>query len=343
MAWELLLESCSSEPVAVDEVNLVSGPLKKTWSAAEVAAVAMHLKSDSKRASGIARVSLKTDRLQIPAGETAAIYLWHEALTMTLVHGVRFSGAHATDEIQVSVEPAAIASSVAPPLLGPGWFSSSAPANQSPHRRAFYRFDNGMHIAQRYAIDFVRTDEEGVRIHGDPTHNESYMAYGAPVIAIADGLMMSVKDGIPDNQPAGCPPPGPNVVCEIKTAVQITRDTVAGNYVLVDHGEGRYATYAHLVPGSLTVREGDPVARGQVLAKVGNSGNSQEPHLHFHVCNGASVLDCEGIPVQFEQFVAFPVDPRRGPTGPPAFLRDAIPASSNVLTFPDENGQIAQP
>ncbi len=68
------------------------------------------------------------------------------------------------------------------------------------------------------------------------------MAYVAPVIAVADGVVTSVKDGIPDNQPADCPPPGPNVVFEIKTAVQMTRDTVVGNYVLVDHGEGRYAT-----------------------------------------------------------------------------------------------------
>ncbi len=173
MAWELLLENCASESLVVDEVTLSSGPLKKTLSASQIAGTAMHLKRDAKRASGIARVSLKTDRLQIPAGETAAIYLWHEALTMTLVHGVRFSGAHATDEIKVSVEPAAIASSVAPPLLGPGWFSSSAPSNQTSHRRAFYQIDTGMKIAQRFAIDFVRTDQEGIRIHGDPTLTES--------------------------------------------------------------------------------------------------------------------------------------------------------------------------
>ncbi|MDX1983227.1 MAG: M23 family metallopeptidase [Bryobacteraceae bacterium] len=78
------------------------------------------------------------------------------------------------------------------------------------------------------------------------------------------------------------------------------RETLGGNYIVLDLGGGRFAFYAHLQPGSLRVKPGDKVKRGQVLGLACNSGNSTEPHLHFHVSNGPDPLASEGLPFVFE-------------------------------------------
>jgi murein DD-endopeptidase len=97
------------------------------------------------------------------------------------------------------------------------------------------------------------------------------------------------KDGIPDNVPL-----------TEKRAVPITLETIAGNLVVVDIGNGRYATFGHLAPNSVRVSVGAKVRRGQVLGLLGNSGNSDAPHLHFHVTDGRSPLGSEGVPYVFE-------------------------------------------
>jgi murein DD-endopeptidase MepM/ murein hydrolase activator NlpD len=71
---------------------------------------------------------------------------------------------------------------------------------------------------------------------------------------------------------------------------------VDGNHIVLDIGSGAYVFYAHLLKGSLLVKEGDKVRKGQVLAKLGNTGNANASHLHFHVMNGPSVLGSSGIP-----------------------------------------------
>ena len=104
-------------------------------------------------------------------------------------------------------------------------------------------------------------------------------------------VVVTTKDDIPQNVP------GDN-----SRAVPMTIETIGGNHIILDLGQGRYAFYAHLQPGSLRVKEGDHVKRGRVLALVGNSGNSTEPHLHFHVSDGNSPLASEGVPYVLESF-----------------------------------------
>jgi murein DD-endopeptidase MepM/ murein hydrolase activator NlpD len=84
--------------------------------------------------------------------------------------------------------------------------------------------------------------------------------------------------------------------------VPITLETVGGNHVILDLGQGRYAFYAHLQPGSLRVKAGDKVRRGQVVGLVGNSGNSTEPHLHFHISDANSPLGSDGLPYLLPAF-----------------------------------------
>jgi len=82
----------------------------------------------------------------------------------------------------------------------------------------------------------------------------------------------------------------------------MTLETAAGNHVILSLRNGHYAFYAHLQPGSIRIKPGDRVRRGQVLGLLGNSGNSNAPHLHFHISNGDSWFASEGVPFLFDSF-----------------------------------------
>ncbi len=186
-----------------------------------------------------------------------------------------------------TAKPAAIG----PPLRGANWVAANGPSNTSPHRRSIVPVNGTAHLAQRFAIDWIQTDTDGLSFAGPQDQNRSYHAYGAEVLAVADGTVVETRDAIPENIP------NPS-----ERAVPITLDTIGGNHLILDLGAGRFATYLHLQPGSLRVKPGQRVSRGDVLALVGNSGNSSEPHLHFQVTDAGSVLDSEGLPYLLDSF-----------------------------------------
>ena len=177
-----------------------------------------------------------------------------------------------------------------PPFREGTWLAANGPSNGSLHRRTILAVNGRARIAQRFAIDWIKLGDNGLPYRGDPAQNASWFGYGEDVLAAADGVVTAVKDKIVDNVPLSTP------------SVPITLETVAGNHVIVEHGRGRFALYAHLQPGSLRVKVGDHVRRGQVLGRLGNSGNSDAPHIHFHLCDANSPLGCEGLPYVMERF-----------------------------------------
>jgi hypothetical protein len=203
-----------------------------------------------------------------------------------------------------------------PPLHGTGWMASNGPSNKSHHRRVILPLGGHARVPQRFAIDWVRLGADGkTTFTGDPSKNASYLAYGGEALAVGDGVVTEVKDGIQENVPQEPP------------AVPITLETVAGNHVIVDLGGGYFGLWAHLQPGSVRVKVGDHVRRGQVLGLVGNSGNSTEPHLHFHVTDASSCLASEGIPYAFGSFEV------RGPANAGRHDRE-LPTEDEVVSFP---------
>ena len=240
------------------------------------------------------------DRRTLAAGKTVLVFLW---IPVTVVPA---SLRHRITVGEISVEGAAIAPASTPPVvIGPplddgDWMAANGPGRNSGHRRAFIPIEGRGRIAQRFAIDWVRLNPNGQTFTGDPKDNKSYRAYGAEALAVADAVVAATKDGIPENIP------GPT-----SRAVPITLETVGGNHVILDLGGGRYAFYAHLQPGSLRVKIGDRVTRGQVIGLVGNSGNSTEPHLHFHVSDGVSPLGAEGLPYAIAGMPGIPLQNER--------------------------------
>jgi hypothetical protein len=186
------------------------------------------------------------------------------------------------------------------PLRGKDWVALSGPANTGTaarHRRSVAVFEGTPRIAQRYAIDWVRIGDNGQTYHGDRKKNRSFYSYGAEVLAVANGVVVEVKDGIPDNTP----PADSKDVDEILKLVS-NMETIGGNHVNLDVGGGVYAMYAHLQPGSIRVKLGDKVTPGQVIGLLGNSGRAGEPHLHFQLMDRNSPLNSEGLPYYFPGF-----------------------------------------
>ena len=183
-----------------------------------------------------------------------------------------------------------------PPVQAGEWLAESGLSNTSTHRRGQVRIDGAdAPFAQRYAIDWVRICD-GRAWKSPGRANTDYCGYGSDVLAIADARVVTTKDGIPENKPG-----------EASRSVPMTKDTLLGNYVILDLGAEAYALYAHLQPGSIQVKSDTVVRRGQVLGRIGNTGNSDAPHLHFHVVQkgsleDVSVLQTSPIPYVFDRF-----------------------------------------
>jgi hypothetical protein len=241
------------------------------------------------------------DKARIGGGLRAVIYLWvtlEPGVTAptALRHRLSVKVGDYPEELNVETPAVPVGRNpveISPPLRGGEWLAANGPSNISSHRRSMIPIDGQAVIAQRFAIDWLQLREDGRSFTGDPKNNKNYRCYGAEALAVADAVVVEVKDGIPENVP------GPT-----SRAVPITLDTVGGNYVVLDLGDGHYAFYAHLQPGSLRVKPGDKVRRGQTLGLVGNSGNSTEPHLHFHITDAKSPLGSEGLPYTLSAFEA---------------------------------------
>jgi hypothetical protein len=220
------------------------------------------------------------------------------------------------------------------PLAGERWVAVGSCCD-GPHRRAVQAIDGELHLAQRFAIDFNQLDADDRLFAGDRTLNPSYAGYGQPVLAVANATVVASVDRYPDQIPEA--PTG------------ITLENAEGNHVILDLGDGRYALYAHLKPGSITVEAGEQVRQGQVLGELGNSGSSTGPHLHFHVMDAPSGLVADGLPYVFSDFELTgqipPLDEtlalvEAGEALPITAERvgsrhDALPLGRDVMTFPD--------
>ena len=149
--------------------------------------------------------------------------------------------------------------------------------------------DQNYHAAdssQRFAYDFV-VSREGRTFTNSGLHNEDYYAYGLPIYAPGGGVVVTVQAGVPDNEPGNMNP-----------------DQPMGNYVILDHQNGEFSFLAHFKLGSVVVKPGDFVHQGDLLGLCGNSGNSSEPHLHYHLQDTAEFAQGQGLPVQFNSYLA---------------------------------------
>lgn len=196
---------------------------------------------------------------------------------------------------------------IAPPVAGDNWVAMNGCCGiGTAHVSALAPFSGVLANTQRFAIDWMKTNDAGEFVTGDATSNDNYVGYGQEVRAVADGTITSVLDELEPNDPGHLPAADP------ERAKTLTVENVDGNHIIQDLGDGVWAGYAHLQKGSLRVKPGDTVKAGQVIGLLGNTGNSSAPHLHFQLMSGPSLIGSDGIPYVIGEFdYAGSVDPKQ--------------------------------
>jgi murein DD-endopeptidase MepM/ murein hydrolase activator NlpD len=335
LVYELEMTNFSSADVAVEKVEILGdGALLQTLNAA---AVAKRLQPAGMRESTgtLTRSTHALLFLNIVLAPTAKI-------PAELSHRVeaRVSAAPAGRQelsenggkIAVDRQPVVV---IGPPLRGERYISADSCCDAVRHTRAALPVNGRVWVSQRYAVDWEQLNASG-RIYAGPRLDlHSYVIFGEPALAVANAVVVSVIDGLPEQAPGKFP-------------VGIALDAADGNSVILDLGEQRYALYAHLQPGSIKVHRGERVALGQVIGLVGDSGNSIVPHLHFQVMDRPSSLAANGLPYEIRDFqitgktpgtAAFDEAEANGtplaitPISPPHTVKGTMPLDQLMILF----------
>ena len=348
LAYELAVANVSTTPLSIDKVEALdpSGKVLRTMEGA-------HLKAMIHQYAGEAG--------DLPAGANGVIvmdvsFAQGEALPASVAARIAATRKEMKDGKLVPMSPNPMvpvtysftaapvavgkpARVIQPPLRGPNWVASNGCCDRiTPHRGALITVNGTMLAPERFALDWVRIDDKNRTSEVDYKKLANWPFYGDNIYSVADGTVVNLYDEA-DEQIPGPHPTG------------ITTDNIGGNMLVVDIGDGAYAFYAHLQRGSLKAKLGDKVKAGQVLGLLGNTGNSTAPHLHFHLMDGKSPLNANGIPYVFPEFTS------RGfvPASDEDLLEDGrsvrienrltgrhvnqLPMDNQVVDFPGEEGR----
>lgn len=221
---------------------------------------------------------------------------------------------------------------IGPPLSGDSWVAVNGCCGLSPHRGAMLPLGGRINGSERYAVDWSKFNlnarpivdlQNGTQAtyQGDPASNLSYFTYGQPTIAVADATVVTVANDLADAPP--------------HTFLSLPLADLGGDRIVLKIRDGVYAFYGHLMRGSITVKPGDIVKRGQVMAKVGNSGNTSESHLHFHLMTGPEPLTATNIPWELDKFTyQGEVEPETVVTSSAGERTGELPLMYSAVTFP---------
>jgi len=319
LAYELHLTSESPTVPIIRRIEVLSD---------DRAGSVLMVLSDSALSSALRGVGDTTDFLDVRKGPRVVVYMWvplnSKPLPREIRHRIRIVDERGTEH-DVDVESTPVHTeyaSIAPPVRGSHWLAGNGPSNESAHRRYLLAHADSIVLWERFAIDFQLVDSAGHNMRADGLRNADHYSYDQPVFAVADGRVVGARSDLPDNIPNEPPVVAPDF------------DTVLGNYVALDIGSGRYVLYAHLRRGSVTVEPGDSVQRGRELARIGNSGLSSGPHLHFHISDRPGVYAGEGLPFAFERYEVIGTCDDTTCTRRPAVLqRRALPRDGQLLSF----------
>jgi hypothetical protein len=329
LVYELHLTNFSSHPLELNALAIKAGDTPiKTYSRDELP-TAIDLVGPPEANSRI-----------IPIGRRAVVYIGapvpaaylrgsiSHSLTLSKIDtnegDFTISGGTATPE-------AAALPRLSPPLRGGPWVAVYDPGMERGHRRVFYATEGSATLPGRFAIDYMKVDAKGKLSSGDANIPANHHGFGAEVLAVADGTIVAVRDDVPDPATvSGRPRPG------IADA--------SGNFVMLDIGGGRIATYEHMKQGA-PVAVGDRVKAGQVVGFLGFTGQASAPHLHFHLADRASILGAEGQPyvvtslTRLGQYATIESFSRREawlPADRSETVRNSFPPPNLVVRFPGD-------
>jgi hypothetical protein len=290
--YELLVVSVFAEPVTLSSVAVLDPAGKELMriygDALAAATQTLFAKIASPVVPASAAVSVDVDLILPP-----------DTLPDRVTHRIVYTLAEDTEsavmigipeidgpEVAIDRQPAMV---IAPPIEGDGWLAASACCKPNLHRDERAAIDGRRIVtAETFAVDWNRVRNDRL-FDGDGSRNEQHYAYGADVLAVADGTVVSIVDGKPDATP--------NVLM-----VPETMSDYGGNQVILEIAPNVFAAYGPLQPGSHTVKVGDTVKAGARLVRIGNTGPSFGPHLHFGLLDKPSLWAGRSLPFVFDRF-----------------------------------------
>jgi peptidase M23-like protein len=345
LVYELVLTNASRMPATIQKIEVVDAKdSAKVLASFEGAALIAHIHNTGNMPVEKAEIGFNETRVALVNFPMAA----GSAVPTRVEHRITLTGSapgHKPDEVveqRYVVAPIEVRGGVptiGPPLAGTGWIAVNGCCEPGGvHRGTGLPVNGKIYFAQRFAIDWMKLDDAGRMVKGDASKVENYVDYGAEVLAVADGTVVEALNDLDDQVPGKLPDPA-----------TITLQNIDGNHIVIEIGNGLYAFYAHLQKKSVLVKKGQHVKRGQALGKLGNTGNTSAPHLHFHLIDGASVLGSSGVPYEIdgfglagevptEKFAAAPTlegDWGEGRTKTVSARKGQFPLDLNIVNFPE--------
>jgi hypothetical protein len=299
-AYELWLTSLEKEAVTLDKVEAFADDATEAWltlEGAEVDEVAEYFGEKAVLEAGpyIADGGDTDAASGLAPGSSVMLMLWVDApegegVPDLLTHTVTY---RKTDGSEVVVK--GIVTPVSPrvaPILGPPvrdgvWIMVNGPSDRGHHWPTVFTAAGEPRISQRFAADWMKLSDDGTLFRGEGRANEEFCCFGEDLVAMADGTVVAARDGLEDILPWHAP----------ETEAWVDANDIGGNHVILDVGGGVFIFYAHLKQDSVLVKAGDRVHQGDVLGKLGNSGNTDAPHLHLHIMSAdGEALYAVGLP-----------------------------------------------
>src|SRR5215471_13834811 len=290
--YELLVVNVFSEPVTLASVTVLDPAAQELMridgEALSAATQTLFAKTATPVVPASAAVSVDVD-LILPPGTAP------ERVTHRIAYTLKADSELAlmvgslevnAPEVTINHQPAIV---IRPPVEGNGWLATSACCKPNIHRDLRIAID-GVRIetAETFAIDWVKVKNDRI-FDGDGKRVEQYYGFGEDVLAVADGTVVYIHDGMPDETP-------------FVLMVPKSKSDYGGNNMILKIAPNVFAWYAHLRQGSLTVKVGDAVKAGSPIAKLGNSGPSEGPHLHLGLLDKPDYIAGRSLPFVFDSF-----------------------------------------
>jgi Peptidase family M23 len=290
--YELLVVNVFPEPVTLSSVAVLDSTAKELMriegDALSAATQTLFAKTATSVVPASAAVSVDVDLILPP--DTAPERVTHR-IAYTLKAGSElalFVGSLEVDapEVAIDRQPAIV---IRPPVKGNGWLATSACCKPNVHRDERIAI-NGVRIetGETFAVDLARVKNDRL-FDGDGKRVEQYYGFGEDVLAVADGTVVSIHDGVPDQTP-------------FVFMVPQSKSDYGGNNLILQIAPDVFAWYAHLRQGSIAVKVGDAVKAGTPIAKLGNTGPSEGPHLHLGLINKPDPIAGRSLPFVFDRF-----------------------------------------
>ena len=329
--YELLVVSVFSEPVTLSRVTVLDPNGKELaridGSALAPATQTLFSKTPSPVIPASAAVSVDVDLVVPPGGAPERVT---HRIAYTLEAGSQLapilgSLEVSAPEVAVNRKPALV---IGPPVRGNGWLATTACCKPNVHRDERVAID-GVRIetGETFAVDWAKVKSDRI-FDGDGKRLEQYYGFGEDVLAVADGVVVSIHDGMTDQTP-------------FVPMVPKSKSDFGGNNVMEEIAPNVFAWYAHLRQGSIAVKVGDTVKAGAPIGKLGNTGPSEGPHLHLGLLDKPDPIAGRSVPFVFDSFAlvgAIDFDASKGDrlvVGPDSReVRAAYPLYGGIVNFP---------